>query len=221
MKKISLLIILLCTMTLGTWAQNLKTSMDSISYGLGVLVGQNLKNQGFTKLDAAALSKGLQDVIGDKPLAVSAEQANKMVGEYLEKCKTEQSAGIIDEGKKFLADNAKKPGVVTLPSGLQYTIIKDGTGPSPLATDKVTVHYTGTLLDGEVFDSSVERGEPATFPVNGVIKGWTEALQLMKVGSKWKLFIPSDLAYGERGAGGKIKPFATLVFEVELLSIDK
>ena len=177
MKKISLLIILLCSMTLGTWAQNLKTSMDSISYGLGVLVGQNLKNQGFTKLDAAALSKGLQDVIGDKPLAVSAEQANKMVGEYLEKCKTEQSAGIIDEGKKFLADNAKKPGVVTLPSGLQYTIIKDGTGPSPLATDKVTVHYTGTLLDGEVFDSSVERGEPATFPVNGVIKGWTEALQ--------------------------------------------
>lgn len=195
--------------------------MDSISYGLGVLVGQNLKNQGFTKLDAAALSKGLQDVIGDKPLAVSAEQANKMVGEYLEKCKTEQSAGIIDEGKKFLADNAKKPGVVTLPSGLQYTIIKDGTGASPLAADKVTVHYTGTLLDGEVFDSSVERGEPATFPVNGVIKGWTEALQLMKVGSKWKLFIPSDLAYGERGAGGKIKPFATLVFEVELLSIDK
>ena len=170
-------------------------------------------------MDANALSTGLQDAINGKPLAISAEVAGQLVNDYLEKSKKSQSASIIEEGQKFLAENGKKPGVVTLPSGLQYMIMKEGTGAMPKATDKVTTHYTGTLLNGEVFDSSVERGQPATFPVNGVIKGWTEALQLMKVGSKWKLFIPYDLAYGERGAGGQIKPYATLVFEVELLEI--
>lgn len=193
--------------------------MDSVSYSLGVLVGQNLKNQGFNKLDAGSLTNGLQDAIGGKQLAISAEQAGKIVNEYLEKASKAQSGPTIEEGKKFLAENSKKPGVVTLPSGLQYMVMKEGSGPKPKATDKVTTHYTGTLLNGEVFDSSVERGQPATFPVNGVIKGWTEALQLMNVGSKWKLFIPYDLAYGERGAGGQIKPFATLIFEVELLEI--
>lgn len=193
--------------------------MDSVSYSLGVLVGKNLKNQGFDKLDANSLSSGLQDAINGKPLAITEEAAGKLVNDYLEKAKKAQSGTIIEEGKKFLAENGKKPGVVTLPSGLQYMVIKEGTGPMPKSTDKVTTHYTGTLLNGEVFDSSVERGQPATFPVNGVIKGWTEALQLMKVGSKWKLFIPYDLAYGERGAGGQIKPYATLIFEVELLEI--
>jgi FKBP-type peptidyl-prolyl cis-trans isomerase FklB len=219
MKKISLLIIMLCTLSLSIWAQKSKPSMDSVSYSLGVLVGQNLKNQGFNKLDAGSLTNGLQDAIGGKQLAISAEQAGKIVNEYLEKASKAQSGPTIEEGKKFLAENSKKPGVVTLPSGLQYMVMKEGSGPKPKATDKVTTHYTGTLLNGEVFDSSVERGQPATFPVNGVIKGWTEALQLMNVGSKWKLFIPYDLAYGERGAGGQIKPFATLIFEVELLEI--
>ncbi|MBL7831366.1 MAG: FKBP-type peptidyl-prolyl cis-trans isomerase [Saprospiraceae bacterium] len=219
MKKISLLIIMLCTLSLSVWAQKSKPSMDSVSYSLGVLVGQNLKNQGFNKLDAGSLTNGLQDAIGGKQLAISAEQAGKIVNEYLEKASKAQSGPTIEEGKKFLAENSKKPGVVTLPSGLQYMVMKEGTGPKPKVTDRVTTHYTGTLLNGEVFDSSVERGQPATFPVNGVIKGWTEALQLMNVGSKWKLFIPYDLAYGERGAGGQIKPFATLIFEVELLEI--
>jgi len=201
-------------------AQNSKSSMDSISYGLGVLVAQNLKAQGFDKLDVASLSAGLNDVITGKPTKMTAEQAGAMVNSYMEESKKKSSGPIMEEGKKFLAENAKKPGVVTLPSGLQYTIIKAGTGPKPTATDKVTTHYVGTLLNGEEFDSSVKRGQPATFPVNGVIKGWTEALQLMPVGSKWKLFIPYDLAYGERGAGAQIKPFATLIFEVELLSIE-
>jgi FKBP-type peptidyl-prolyl cis-trans isomerase FklB len=124
-------------------------------------------------------------------------------------------------GQKFLDENKKKPGVVTLPSGLQYIVIKEGTGAKPVLTDKVTTHYHGTLIDGTVFDSSVERGEPASFPVNGVIKGWTEALQMMPVGSKWKLFVPPALGYGERGAGGVIGPNATLIFEVELISINK
>ncbi len=210
---------MLCTLSLSVWAQKSKPSMDSVSYSLGVLVGQNLKNQGFNKLDAGSLTNGLQDAIGGKQLAISAEQAGKIVNEYLEKASKAQSGPTIEEGKKFLAENSKKPGVVTLPSGLQYMVMKEGTGPKPKVTDRVTTHYTGTLLNGEVFDSSVERGQPATFPVNGVIKGWTEALQLMNVGSKWKLFIPYDLAYGERGAGGQIKPFATLIFEVELLEI--
>ena len=179
MKKISLLIIMLCTLSLSVWAQKSKPSMDSVSYSLGVLVGQNLKNQGFNKLDAGSLTNGLQDAIGGKQLAISAEQAGKIVNEYLEKASKAQSGPTIEEGKKFLAENSKKPGVVTLPSGLQYMVMKEGTGPKPKVTDRVTTHYTGTLLNGEVFDSSVERGQPATFPVNGVIKGWTEALQLM------------------------------------------
>ena len=195
--------------------------MDSISYSLGVLIAQNLKGQGFDKLDPASLTLAVQDVLAGKPTSISAEEAGKLVNSYIEKQKMSQSEGIINEGKTFLEDNAKKPGVVLLPSGMQYTVMKEGTGPKPGPNDKVTTHYHGTLISGEVFDSSVDRGEPASFPVNGVIKGWTEALQLMPVGSKWKLFIPSPLAYGERGAGGKIKPYATLVFEVELLSIDK
>jgi FKBP-type peptidyl-prolyl cis-trans isomerase FklB len=195
--------------------------MDSISYSLGVLIAQNLKGQGFDKLDPASLTLAVQDVLAGKPTSISAEEAGKLVNSYIEKQKMSQSEGIINEGKTFLEDNAKKPGVVSLPSGMQYTVMKEGTGPKPGSNDKVTTHYHGTLISGEVFDSSVDRGEPASFPVNGVIKGWTEALQLMPVGSKWKLFIPSPLAYGERGAGGKIKPYATLVFEVELLSIDK
>ena len=201
-------------------AQKLKTAMDSLSYSVGVLVAQNLKSQGLDQLDEKSLAKGLADGLKDGEAKVNPEQANAIVQEYMTRKKNEQSNNNMEAGKKFLADNAKREGVVTLPSGLQYEVMKAGEGASPKATDKVTVHYHGTLLDGTVFDSSVNRGEPASFPVNGVIKGWVEALQLMKVGDKWKLFIPSELAYGNRGAGGDIGPFATLIFEVELLSIN-
>jgi len=221
MSKISFILFIAIGLTFSAFCQKSTNKMDSISYSLGVLIAQNLKGQGFDKLDPASLTLAVQDVLAGKPTSISAEEAGKLVNSYIEKQKMSQSEGIINEGKTFLEDNAKKPGVVSLPSGMQYTVMKEGTGPKPGPNDKVTTHYHGTLISGEVFDSSVDRGEPASFPVNGVIKGWTEALQLMPVGSKWKLFIPSPLAYGERGAGGKIKPYATLVFEVELLSIDK
>lgn len=156
------------------------------------------------------------------------EQVQACIGAYMgekQKVKDQEEkakAGVnLEKGKKFLEDNGKRKGVITLPSGLQYEILKEGNGPKPTATDKVTTHYHGTTIDGKVFDSSVERGQPAQFGVNQVIPGWTEALQLMPVGSKWKLFIPSNLAYGESGAGGAIGPNETLVFEVELISIDK
>lgn len=194
--------------------------MDSLSYSVGILVAQNLKSQGFDKLDAPSLAQGIADVLSGAQTRLDANQANAVVQNYM--MEKSQSAGKenLEKGRKFLEENGKREGVVTLPSGLQYEVMKAGDGPSPKATDKVTVHYHGTLIDGTVFDSSVERGQPATFPVNGVIKGWVEALQLMKVGDKWKLFIPSELAYGSRGAGGDIGPNEVLIFEVELLSIN-
>jgi FKBP-type peptidyl-prolyl cis-trans isomerase FklB len=205
----------------GTLQAQKETTMDSVSYSLGVLVAQNLKTQGFDELEAGSLAKGLADGLSGENLALDANQANAIVQNYLMQKRQEASKGVIEEGRKFLEENAKREGVTTTASGLQYEVMKSGDGPTPLATDKVTVHYHGTLINGKVFDSSVNRGTPATFPVNGVIQGWVEALQLMKVGDKWKLFIPSELAYGERGAGNDIGPFATLIFEVELLSIDK
>lgn len=199
----------------------LKTELDSISYGLGVSIAQNLKTQGITELDATALSKGLEDAIGGKELKLKEEEIGAMLNAFMQKKAEEKSKGVIEAGKQFLVENAKRSEVTTLPSGLQYEIITEGTGAKPSADDQVTTHYTGKLIDGTVFDSSVERGQPATFPVGGVIKGWTEALLLMPVGSKWKLFIPYDLAYGERGAGAQIGPYSTLVFDIELLEIAK
>ncbi len=201
-------------------AQTKSKPMDSLSYSVGILVGQNLKRQGLDKVQPADVSAGLADAISGATPKISIEEANQILEKFMKEQATKGSEGNIEAGAAFLAENAKRPGVVTLPSGLQYEIMKAGTGPQPKATDKVTTHYHGTLIDGTVFDSSVERGQPATFPVNGVIQGWVEALQLMPVGSKWKLFIPYNLAYGERGAGAQIKPFSTLVFEVELLSIN-
>lgn len=200
-------------------AQN--QSMDTLSYSVGVLIAQNLKQQGFKMVESADVAEAVKDVFGGNALKISAEEAGQVVDQYMREQQQKQSAVEIEAGKKFLADNGTRKEVVTLPSGLQYEILTAGTGDKPAATDKVTTHYHGTLVDGTVFDSSVERGQPASFPVNGVIKGWQEALQLMPVGSKWRLYVPSDLAYGERGAGGAIKPFATLIFDVELLSIDK
>ncbi len=197
-----------------------ETKTDSISYSLGILVAQNLKSQGFNQLDAASLAKGLSEGLKPGIPATEVEQANAIVQTYVMKQKEQAGGANLEIGRKFLAENGQRPGVVTLPSGLQYEVLKPGTGATPKATDKVTVHYHGTLLDGTVFDSSVERNKPATFPVNGVIKGWTEALQLMKVGDKWKLFIPTELAYGSRGAGSDIGPNAALIFEVELLGVN-
>lgn len=201
-------------------AQNLNSKMDTLSYSVGVILAQNLKQQGLTELDTKTLAAAIDDVLQDKELKMNPEQAQGIFREAM--MAKANAAGMENKvaGEKFLAENGARETVNTLESGLQYEVLKQGDGPSPAATDKVTVHYHGMLIDGTVFDSSVERGSPASFPVNGVIAGWVEALQLMAVGDKWKLFIPSNLAYGERGAGGKIGPNATLIFEVELLKIN-
>lgn len=199
----------------------LKTEIDSVSYSLGVNIGNNLKGQGFGDINIAAMMKAMEDVMGDKKLSIGEEEANGIIQNYFASMMEKKAKEGRKAGEAFLAENAKKAGVTTTASGLQYEVLKMGEGPKPVATDKVTVHYHGTLTDGKVFDSSVDRGEPATFPLNGVITGWTEALQLMPVGSKFRIYLPSDLAYGERGAGQLIGPHATLIFEVELLSIDK
>lgn len=199
----------------------LNTRMDTISYCIGVSVAKNLKQQeAFDNLSIAALYKGVEDFYDGKELLIEETEANKMITEHLQKSEKMKFSGNLKIGKDFLEDNKTKDGVVTLPSGLQYVVMKEGDGPRPQLTDKVTTHYHGTLIDGKIFDSSVDRGEPISFSVNGVIPGWTEALQLMKVGSKWKLFIPSELAYGANPrSGGVIEPNMALIFEVELISI--
>ncbi|MCU4177416.1 FKBP-type peptidyl-prolyl cis-trans isomerase [Carboxylicivirga sp. N1Y90] len=193
--------------------------MNKISYALGMNLAQNLKSSGIETIEYTEFAKGLEAAFEGKETEMKPEEANEILQAFFGELQQKQHAGNIQAGKDFLAENAKKEGVVTLESGLQYEIITEGKGEKPAATNEVECHYHGTLIDGTVFDSSVERGAPATFPVNGVIQGWVEALQLMPVGSKWRLFIPSDLAYGERGAGDKIGPHTTLVFEVELLAI--
>ena len=201
-------------------AQKLTNEIDSVSYSLGVNIGENLKTQ-FPDINLKNFELAIKNVLDNqKEPKISGADAQKVIQNYFQKQQAKASESVIEEGKKFLTENSKKDGVITLESGLQYEIIKSGEGAKPTINDQVTTHYHGTLLDGTVFDSSVERGQPATFPVSGVIKGWTEALQLMTVGSKWKLFVPYDLAYGERGAGPKIGPYTTLIFEVELISIN-
>lgn len=218
MGKILLFSIFSLLFTQYTIAQN--QNMDSLSYSLGLMLASNLKSQGFDTIDANSVSTAISDFMSGAPLKVDINDAKRIVNDYFQAQQQAEHKEAIDAGKQFLADNAKRPGVVKLASGLQYEVITNGPdGPKPSANSKVTVHYTGTLLDGTVFDSSVQRGEPATFGVNQVIKGWTEALQLMKAGDKWKLYIPYDLAYGERGAGRDITPYATLIFEVELIKI--
>ena len=200
-------------------AQNLNTEMEKVSYSLGVNVAKSVKSQGLESIDSDAIAKAFKDVFEGNTLEISEEEANIVLQDYFGKLANEKQKVNVEAGQKFLDENAKREGVVTTATGLQYEVLKEGSGDSPKETDNVTVHYHGTLIDGTVFDSSVDRGQPATFPVNGVIPGWVEALQLMNAGAKYKLFIPSNLAYGERGAGGAIGPNATLVFEVELISI--
>jgi FKBP-type peptidyl-prolyl cis-trans isomerase FklB len=198
----------------------MKNALDSMSYAMGMSMAQFYKQQGIEKYNTALITKAITDATQGKTL-LNEEQMNMSISNYLQNLKAGKAAGNKKAGADFLAANKTKPGIITLPSGLQYQVIKEGSGPKPAATDKVKCHYHGTLIDGTVFDSSVERGEPIDFPVNGVIKGWVEALQLMPVGSKWKLFIPSDLAYGDNQAGAKIGPGATLIFDVELIDIVK
>lgn len=202
-------------------APGLKTSSDSLSYAIGMSLANFYKQQGISSVNTAMVDKAINDVMKTGKAALTDEQMNMCITGYLQKVKSSKASAAKKAGEAFLAENKKKPGVVTLPSGLQYEIMKKGDGPIPAATDKVKCHYHGTLIDGTVFDSSVDRGQPAEFPVNGVIQGWVEALQLMPVGSKWKLFIPSNLAYGDNAAGPKIPGGSTLIFEVELLEIVK
>jgi len=183
----------------------MKNALDSFSYALGLSMAGFYKEQGISQINTALVTKALKDVQSGKPMLDDA-QINSCIVNYMQMKKGEAKAPNKKEGQAFLEANKKKEGVVALPSGLQYKVIKEGTGPKPAATDRVKVHYQGSLLNGKVFDSSIERGEPATFGVSEVIPGWTEALQLMPVGSKWQLFIPSELGYGDAGAGQDIKP---------------
>jgi FKBP-type peptidyl-prolyl cis-trans isomerase len=203
----------------------LTTEQDKISYALGMNMAKTLQRQSLD-VKADVLASGLKDELAGKKTLLTEDEAKATLMALQNDMREKQQAKAQQlgeankkEGADFLAANKGKPGVVALPSGLQYKILKEGTGPKPSASDSVVCNYRGTLINGTEFDSSYKRGQPATFPVTGVIKGWTEALQLMPVGSKWQLFIPPDMAYGERGAGADIGPNATLVFEVELLSI--
>ena len=201
----------------------LKNQKDKVSYIIGMDIGNNLKKQSID-VDPNILVKGVKDAFsGAKPLLTEQEIQETMVAFQKEMAAKQEQVAKRNkaEGEAFLAENKKKEGVKTLPSGLQYKVIKAGTGKKPKSNDTVTVHYRGTLINGTEFDSSYKRGQPVSFPVSGVIPGWTEALQLMEEGAKWQLFIPSNIAYGERGAGGVIGPNATLIFEVELVSIQE
>ena len=193
--------------------------MEKLSYALGMVIGHNLKGMGVNEL-GADFAQAVNDVIAGNTPKMTDEEAQQTVSRFLQKQQEEAGKAIKEEGEKFLAENAKKEGVTVLPSGLQYTVITEGNGRKPKATDKVKCHYEGTLTNGQVFDSSYRRGEPAVFPLNGVIAGWTEGVQLMAEGSKYRFFIPYHLAYGERGAGQAIPPYAALVFDVELISIE-
>lgn len=205
-----LLFIVLVLLSFNLKAQS---TMDSLSYSVGVVLGKSLKQQGIDQVDAVSLARAIEDYLGGKDLEIDERSAGQNVNKYLR----EKQAGA---GEAFLSENGKREGVTTTASGLQYEVLKEGDGPKPKSNQKVTVHYHGTLIDGTVFDSSVERGRPASFGVTQVIQGWVEGLQLMSKGSKYKFYIPYNLAYGERGAPPKIQPYAALVFEVELLDIN-
>lgn len=199
---------------------NLNDETKRASYGLGVLIASNLKNQGGDSVDLESLYFGIQDIYNKKELIIKEQECSMIVQTYMTQAMEKKTEVLKEEGVAFLEANKTKPGIVVTESGLQYQVVNSGSGKVPTASDEVTVHYTGKLIDGTVFDSSVERGEPATFGVGQVISGWTEALQLMHEGDKFMLFIPSELGYGERGAGGQIPPYAALIFEVELIKVN-
>ena len=228
MKQMCIVLLCIVALTIQLSAQTkpaLTTEKDKVSYIIGTDIAKNLKKQGID-IDPELLFKGLKDAFTDQKLLLSDEEIQQVMTSFQQEMMAKQSKKTGElaeknqkEGDAFLAANKKKDSVVTLPSGLQYKVIVEGKGKMPALNDTVTTNYRGTLIDGTEFDNSYKRGEPASFPVSGVIPGWTEALQHMKVGSKWQLFVPSNLAYGERGAGQTIGPNAMLIFEVELLSI--
>jgi len=206
-------------------AMTLKTDKEKASYAIGMNIGEGMRRQSLD-IDPAIVGRGLKDAFSDSKTLMTESEMRATLSAFqtdmngkLEAKRKQEGEAAQKEGEAFLASNKSKPGVTTLPSGLQYKILTTGSGPKPAASDTVVCHYRGTLINGKEFDSSYKRGEPLTIGVSGVIKGWTEALQLMPVGSKWQLFIPSNLAYGERGAGADIPPNATLIFDVELISI--
>jgi len=226
MKKTSLLIIALIGIFFIGEANaqrkkkdELKTEIDSVSYALGVNMGSSIKNLNIDNINVEQINKGIKDIITTDEVKISADDAHLLIQNFLINLQEKQKMENIEKGNAFLEENKTKEGVVTLPSGLQYLVTEEGAGQSPLATDRVKVHYEGKLIDGTIFDSSIERGEPIVFGVNQVIMGWQEALQLMKPGSKWTLFIPANLGYGERVAGS-IPANSLLIFEVELLGIE-
>ena len=200
--------------------------MDNVSYALGLGIGSQLKSMGAESLNIDDFAQAIKDVLNDSELKISMADSQQIVQKFFQEQEAKQRAAMAENGKKlkaegeaYLTENAKKDGVITTASGLQYTVIKEGTGKSPKATDTVVCHYEGFLTNGTVFDSSIQRGEPASFPLNGVIAGWTEGLQLMKEGGKTRFFIPYNLAYGEAGAAGAIPPYAALIFDVELIEV--
>ena len=200
--------------------------MDKVSYALGMGIGQQLTDMGAKQLNIDDFAQAIKDVLAGKTPALTAAEANQTVQTFFAEQEKKQRAAAAERfktqkenGEKYLAENGKKEGVITLPSGLQYQVLKEGNGRKPKATDQVKCHYEGMLVDGTLFDSSLQRGEPATFPLNGVIAGWTEGLQLMQEGAKYRFFIPYHLGYGERGAGQSIPPFAALIFDVELIEV--
>ena len=193
--------------------------MDKFSYAIGLGIGQNLLSMGAKGIEVDDFAQAIKDILEGNKTAITHAEARDIVNKYFAELEEKMNAASIEQGKAFLEENKKRPNVVTLPSGLQYEVITEGTGKKAQATDQVKCHYEGTLIDGTLFDSSIKRGQPAVFGVNQVIPGWVEALQLMPEGSKWKLFIPSELAYGAQGAGEMIPPHSTLVFEVELIEV--
>lgn len=225
-RTILLAVVAILVMTSNAKSVEIKTQIDSISYFIGVDISNSFKQTGLD-INFDVLSAALKDGYEgkDKFDQETKQRVQKILMEIVSEKRTAQMKAQSDQnstaGKKFLEENKKKPGVKTTASGLQYEVIKEGNGPKPKATDNVKVHYTGTTIDGKTFDSSVDRGEPVEFPLNGVIRGWTEGVQLMTVGSKYKFYIPAELAYGEQGAGQAIPPGATLIFEVELIDIVK
>ncbi len=193
--------------------------MDKFSYAIGLGIGQNLLAMGARDLHVDDFAQAVKDVLEGNKTAITHNEAREIVNNYFTELENRVNTENIAKGKAFLEENKKNPNIVTLPSGLQYEVVREGNGRKPKATDRVRCHYEGTLIDGTLFDSSVKRGEPAVFGVNQVIKGWVEALQLMSEGAKWKLYIPSELAYGAQGAGEMIPPHSTLIFEVELIEV--
>ena len=193
--------------------------MDKFSYAIGLGIGQNLLSMGAQGIKVEDFAQAISDVLNRKETAITHNEAREIVNKYFEELEAKMNAENIEKGKAFLVENAKKEGVVTLPSGLQYQVIKEGEGKKPSATDRVKCHYEGTLIDGTLFDSSIKRGQPAVFGLNQVIKGWTEGLQLMGEGAKYRFFIPSQLGYGAQQAGEMIPPHSTLIFDVELIEV--